>query len=105
MKSPNGRSFPFKASICTCTILRLTDQANGTVEHHGLVEVQPARAAMRAIEDLNGRVLRGAQIQVRRYHHRSPLRDRRRNKIAHDHPENRLKDRRRANIKIDLVGI
>lgn len=103
--STNNRTFPFKATLRTCTILRITDQSDSTVEHHGLVEVQPAKAAMQAIEALNGKELKGARIEARRYHHRTPLRDRRRNKIAREQSENRQRDRRRRNIKIDLVEI
>ena len=95
VKSAGNRSFSFKATVCTCTILRITDRSNGTVEHHGLVEVQPAKAAMQAIEELNGKELKGVPIEVRRYHHRTPLRDRRRNKIAYDQAECRQQERRR----------
>lgn len=105
LKSADNRPFYSKATVSTCTILKITDQSNGTVEHHGLVEVQPAKAAIQAIETLNGKGLRGARIEARRYHHRTPLRDPRRTEIAPDHSENRREERRRGNIKIDLVGI
>lgn len=104
VESADNRSFYFKVTVCTCTILRITDQSNGSVEHHGLVEIQPAKAAMQAIEVLNGKDFKGARIEARRYHHRTPLRDRRREKITYDQAENRQKERRRRNIKIDLVG-
>jgi hypothetical protein len=95
-----------KAAVSNCTILRITDQSNGCTEHHGLVEVQPPKAAMRAIEALNAREIKGARVEVRRYQHRSPLRDQRRKgaKIAAEQAEERQKERRRRHLKIDLVG-
>lgn len=105
VKPPHMRSFFLKAAVTSCTILRITDHSNGATEHHGLVEIQPAKAAIRAIDELNGKTLKGSTIEVRRYHHRTPLRDRRRNRIKRDHPDNRQEDRRRRHIKIDLVGI
>jgi RNA recognition motif-containing protein len=98
------RSFSLKAAVSNCTILRITDQTNGATEHHGLVEIHPAKAAIGAIETLNGKTLKGASIEVRRYHHRTPLRDRRRNRSEQDYPDQRKEDRRRRFIKIDLVG-
>lgn len=105
LKSPEDRPFSVKANVCACTILRITDQCDGNIEHHGLVEVQPAKAAIRAIDELNGRELNGTRIQVRRYHHRSPLRDRRRNQAPPEQAENRKQERRRRDLKIDLVGV
>jgi hypothetical protein len=105
MKGLDSRTFSFKANVCSCAILRITDHTNGGVEHHGLVEIQPAKAAMRAIEELDGKHLKGARIEVRRYHHRSPLRDRRGSKKELGSPDNRQKERRRGNVKIDLVGV
>jgi len=104
LKNRSNRSFASKAHVCACSILRLTDRTSGSVEHHGLVEVQPARAAMQAIKDLNGKVLNGARIDARRYHNRTALRDRRRNRIEHVQQDNRREERRRRDIKIDLVG-
>lgn len=104
VSSASNRAFSFNANVCACSILRLTDRSSGSVEHHGLVEVKPAKAAMQAIEDLNGKEFNGVRIEARRYHHRTHLRDRRRNRIALDRTENRRDDRRRRDIKVDLVG-
>lgn len=104
VRSRDDHSFYLKAKVCNCAILRITDRSNGDVEHHGLVEVQPARAAIRAIDELNGTVLKGTRIQVRRYRHRSPLRDGGTNTFVQEQTDSRPQERRRSNLKIDLVG-
>jgi len=68
-----------------------------------LVEVQPAKAAMLAIEELDDTELKGARIGVRRYQHRSPLRDRRKSPSNVDGPDSRQDERRRKNLRIELV--
>lgn len=47
-----------KGTIASCTILRMSDPKSGAEEYHGLVEVQPAKAAIHAISELNGRAQR-----------------------------------------------
>ena len=93
-----------KPSVCNCSILRITDPDRGESELHGLVEVQPAKAAMLAIAELNDKELKGARIGVRRYQHRSPLRDRRKSASHVDSPDNRQVERRRKNLRIELVN-
>lgn len=93
-----------KAAVGKCSILRITDPSNGAWELHGLVEVHPATAGMRAIERLNGQTLKGAQLEVRRYHPRSLLRDRRRVDDGAADTEQRRQERRRSNLKIELVN-
>ncbi len=94
-------------SLCTnCTILCITDRATGTVAYHGLVEVKPARIGLRAIQVLNGRELHGTPIEVHRYRHRSAWGEHRQR--SEDGGSGQvvarpLMERRRANLKIDLV--
>jgi RNA recognition motif-containing protein len=104
IRGSDRRSFALKAAVCNCSILRITDPATGDSQLHGLVEVQPARAAMLAIEELNGKPLNGVRVEVRRYHHRSPLRDRRKAPPAAGTSDNRQGERRRRNLKIELVN-
>lgn len=113
VRDPNPRAFTVTAAVCDCSILRLTDRTTGISELHGLVEVQPAKAAIRAIEELNGRELKGVVIEVRRYHHRSLLRERRQDQApfangnggeGSETTDNRQQERRRRNLKIDLIG-
>lgn len=94
-------------NLCSnCRILRITDLATGTTQYHGLVEVKPARIAMQAIQVLSRREIRETAIEVRRYRHRSTWGE-------HWHRADELQigtlvlrpltERRRANVKIDLV--
>lgn len=93
--------------LCTnCSILRIVDPARDSVEYHGLVEVQPARIAMQAIEALNGQRLGGTPIEVRRYRQRSPWGERRsRTEVPGGGAvvAQPLRERRRPNLKMDLV--
>ena len=92
-------------NVCSnCSILKITDPASGRQEFHGLVEIQPARIAVQAIEALNGALLGGNPMEVRRYRHRSPWGEHRarrsENAGAVVEP---LVERRRPNLKIELV--
>jgi hypothetical protein len=102
VREPRGLGFSLKTAVCNCSIVRITEPASGHSEIHGLVEVQPATAAVRAIEQLNGQELKGARVEVRRYHHRSLLRDRR-HEVEGIGAENRSGERRRKNLKIELL--
>ena len=104
VKATADRPRLLKAAVGNCSILRITDPSNGACELHGLVEVHPATAGMRAIDSLNGQTLRGAKLEVRRYHHRSLLRDRRRVQNGAADAEQRRQERRRSNLKIELVN-
>jgi hypothetical protein len=104
VKELDSRPFSLKTAVCNCSILCISDPESGTREYHGLVEVQPATAAMRAIEALNGKRLRGQPVEVRRYRHRSPLRDPREGLLGYALGESWGGDRRRQNVKIDLIS-
>lgn len=104
VREPGIRPFALKTAVCNCSIVRITDPHSGVSELHGPVEVQPATVAVRAIEQLNGQELKGARVEVRRYHHRSLLRDRRREVEASIGSDNRLRERRRKNLKIELLN-
>ena len=104
IRDPGRHAFSMRASVCGCSILRITDSASGDSEVHGLVEVQPAKAAMRVIEALNGKQLQGSELEVRRYHHRSSLRERRQKTSVGRADNHRQGDRRRKNLKIELVS-
>jgi hypothetical protein len=101
-----ARSAAIKATVSSCTTLRMTDPKSGAEEYHGLVEIQPAKAAIHAISQLNGRELRGRKLEVRRYHPRSALRGRTLQSVTANPPEageDGATDRRR-HLKIDLVS-
>jgi hypothetical protein len=94
-------------NLCTnCSILRVQGLGAGTIEYHGLVEVQPARIALLAIDILNGKQMHGAAIEVRRYRHRSQWGEHRQRSepfLGGALLAVPLTERRRANLKIDLV--
>jgi len=82
-------------AVTRCSILCVTDPVSGKSECHGLVQIRPAKAAMQAIEALNGKELLGSKVEVRRYHQRSGLPS----ALA----SAAQKERRRRELKLDLV--
>ncbi len=92
--------FPTHGDIKRCEILCITDKDTKAVEYHGLVEIIPPKAAVSAVLRLNGSLLKGKVVEVRKYFRRSSYRDRR------DHfsdqtaagDERRKRDRRRPNL-------
>ena len=89
--------------IRSCDIVRITDRDTGNVEYHGLVELQPAKLALRAIRELSGTEIGGHPIEIRRYYHRSPLRDQLRYAPEGESVERVRDERRRPNLTIELV--
>lgn len=99
----NRSWFPFRrrGSIGKLDIIRVHDRDNRTVEHHGLVDIEPDGTALAALKRLNRSVFRGGQVMASPYAVRSAYRDRRGHK---PHAEDlsvidrRKGDRRRANL-------
>ena len=52
--------------IVSCRILSVSDSV-GMIQRHGLIEVTPDDAAVRVIRKLNGAVLRGKRVGVKRF--------------------------------------
>jgi hypothetical protein len=86
-----------------CHILRITQHGTDQAEHHGLVAIQPATLALRAIRELSGTLFQGRVIQVRRYQARSPLRDRRRHVSLPADDERRGTERRRSHLNVEIA--
>lgn len=97
------RGLPLMSTCTSCNILRITDPATGTREYHGLVEMQPARIALQAISVLNGKEIAGTPIEVRRYRHRSAWGERRSRQYGESAATQVAHERRRPNLKIELV--
>jgi hypothetical protein len=106
IRSAPPRRLHLGTRICECSILRITDLNRGTVEYHGLVEIRPPRLAIQVIDRLDGKLLGGQRISVRRYRQRSPL--------GHTGPGTAagtegddvapdLVERRRTNLRIELA--
>ncbi len=88
--------------IRSCNIVRITDRDSGDVEYHGLVELQPAKLALSAIRELSGAEIGGNRIEIRRYF-RSPLHNQLRYAMESKSAVRIRDDRRRSNLKIELV--
>ncbi len=98
------RPFAPKAAVKSCTVLKIRDLDANTVEFHGLLEVQPAMAALQAVKTLDGKRFHGRSIAVRKWQIRSELNDpRKRSGTAEEGPaaERRRGDRRRTKLLIE----
>ena len=106
VQAARARSAAIRGTVASCTILRMSDPKSGVEEYHGLVEVQPAKAAIHAISELNGRELKGRKLEVHRYLPRSALRGRTFQSMTTTLPEagDGGKAERRRNLRIDLVN-
>ena len=99
---PSWIFFPFSshAKVKRCEILQIFNPETKTTEYHGLVQIDPSKAALPVIERLNGRKLKGKPVEVRKYFRRSPHRDRRRILFEReDLQEFRRQDRRRDRLR------
>ena len=90
------RGFALLLAVSRCSILRLTDRTTGKSELHGLVQIRPAKTAFAAMNALQGKALRGARIEVRRYQPRS-------GNSFYDLPPGTPQERRRAQLYIELI--
>lgn len=99
---PSWMFFPFSshAKVKRCEILQILNPKTKTIEHHGLVQIDPGKAALKVIERMNGQKLQGKPIVVRKYFRRSPQRDRRRIfSEREEQQELRRQDRRRDRLR------
>lgn len=88
-----------------CQIVRVTDIDNQTVEYHGIAHFTKPNEALAVIARLNGEFFKEKRMEVRKYFHRSPLRDRRNQTNASPLPapvvEQRREERRRSRLLIE----
>jgi RNA recognition motif-containing protein len=94
-----------RSKIHSTEIRMLVNRATGSVEYHGLVDVEPAKRAAVAIRKLNQTPLKGKAVEVRKYYERSALRDRRGGDMAAASSNRRKRDRRRENLVAESVNI
>lgn len=83
-------------------IRALRDSCVNVIEYHAIVKVEPDKAALRVIHQLNRKKLNGKPINVRRYYIQSRGNDPR---LKNQYPvlkikERRLSERRRAFLEI-----
>jgi len=96
-----------KADQFDCEIIRITDFDNQTIEYHGVAHFAQPHEALSVISRLNGSMLKGKMMEVRKFFHRSPLRDRRTQTAPSPLPkhltEQRRGDRRRSQLLIEEI--
>lgn len=98
--------FPRKRKVEKCDILRIKDLDTNRVEYHGLAYIDDERTAKVLIKHLNDTKLNGKRVQVRNYHKRSPLGERRRPERQMTNlaiMDRRQGDRRRSNILVETL--
>ena len=103
--SPWRSLFFARSKIRMAEIRKLVNRATGSVEYHGLVDVEPAKGAVTAIRKLHLTPLKGKTVEVRKYYKRSPLRDRREQGNEEVSENRRKRDRRRPNLVAESVTI
>ena len=90
--------------IKRCEILQIVNPATHSTEYHGLVQMNPSKAAPPVIKRLNGHKLQGKPIEARKFFRRSAFRDRRRTLSEREASlENRRVDRRRDGLKSSVL--
>lgn len=64
---------PFRGSgmVAKCKLVRILDIDTGGVEFHGLIDIYPDKMAEKTIKRLNGTVVNGYQLAVRKWVDRS----------------------------------
>jgi hypothetical protein len=88
------RGLTLAMAVSRCSIIRVTDPTSGKSERHGIICIRPAKAAMDAMEVLQGRPLLGEPVQIRRYLQRSQ---------AGSGDGNGVGERRRPDLKLEIL--
>lgn len=92
--------FQRQGNVLEINIVRLQDQDLNTLEAHGLVRIEPDKAALRVIRRLNRKSINGRRINVRKYLNRSWHNDLRVKvgNLPSELKNRRKQDRRRKNL-------
>lgn len=69
IKEVDDRLIRLFSPITSCNIMRVTDPLTGLSRYNAMVEVSPARLALKAVDRLNGRLMHGSRIEARRFRH------------------------------------
>ncbi|WP_260291267.1 hypothetical protein [Sedimenticola hydrogenitrophicus] len=85
------------------SILRMTDRQTGSVECHGLAELETAGRDEETLRNLNGHQLHGRTVAVRKYYHRSASAHREALKKERESQFGRP-ERRRPGLYIEMLG-
>ncbi len=103
-----SRLFSSQGRVNRTSIIRVTNPSTHSVEYHGLVDYKSATSAQAAIKSLNRTILKGVPVEVRKFYHRSELRDRRTGQSDREHElfnELRKGDRRRSRLAVEPVPV
>ncbi|OOZ37745.1 hypothetical protein [Solemya velesiana gill symbiont] len=103
-----GSLSPNRNQVPHCELMRITDRDTGQRQVHCLAEITPENILMHVTEQLNANLLNGKQLEVHKYQHRSPNKDRRKpgyNGGAHFSLEKRWPDRRHHNLSIEILDL
>jgi len=96
--------FSSQSRIQATEIRKLCNRATLSVEYHGVVEIESAKAAVAAIHKLNRTSLKGKVVEVRKYFQRSLQRDRREGVPELLSANRRKQDRRREGMTVERVA-
>jgi hypothetical protein len=98
--APSGR-------IRNCSVVKIKDLDNGEVEFHGILDIHPVKAAHWVMRKLNHETFHRRSVEVRKWHSRSSLNERRvgfRSGSVAVVQDRRRGDRRRPNLETDLFA-
>lgn len=98
--------FLSSSRIRSTEIRKFSNSTNRSVEYHGIVDIEPAKVAVKAIRKLNRTPLKGKEVEVRKYYQRSALRDRRAGtEEGFSSDDRRRQDRRREAMLMERVSV
>ena len=87
-------------------IRKITSTLQQSVEYHGIIDIEPAKLALKVIRKLHRTPLKGKEVEVRKYYQRSALRDRRTTQQSvPPGSERRRQDRRRVGLMRERVMV
>lgn len=94
--------------INSIEIRKITNTQTHSAEYHGVIDIEPAKMAAKAIRKLHRTPLKRKEVEVRKFFQRSTLRDRRRqtqSQVAPTIEERRRQDRRRPGLVTEQVSV
>ena len=98
-----GLAFNQKTTLKSFSILKMTDRLTGSIECHGLAELDTTTPEEDTLKALNGHQLHGKTVAVRKYYHRSSTRPQDLSSSHNDGLIAELQERRRPNLYIEML--
>lgn len=107
LRGPWYTAFRPRGDLVKCNILRVMDQSGRRVDYHGLLEIKPTSVGWDLIKRLDGKMLDGRPVKVRKWFERvDTSNDRRRNRPMENvrsQPERRAQGDRRRMVRLQLL--